>query len=813
MNTQTVGGASSRVASAASGSESQLDSTSQKNPLEPPEPAKGPPAATLAAPQPTPAQATASDGPLATNALVSSQSAHPVTSSLPASPTASAFPRTAPPPSALNKQLLSKLNKSIREKQKIITQREPQSRAPTQLQEIVGLGSAGTQSVALDTGTPNEPVSEPDTDDAAPRDERARRRRVAKQALTRTDFFAAKLALAVDDVSLLDSDETFVYESGADGAGSTSTGAAGPAVAAVVNGAPLAINGNGHGALLGGGPSGTTAVAPLNGGGPGTHLPGSPDAVLLVSVRPDVLTLTVLSPHERLALRAESVHSVQLKQEKRGINLYERVARRKGSQHSLLSDRPDTRFLDERRALLDGRMFDRGVYDDRKALSNSDERRFDGFVPSIHEDEPYGFGETTEEADDGHESGENGKHVPATADMDGADTVPRLTSLKLRSTTSKLFDKNGAQPRRYLTIPDDFDIEDFDDELIYYDNHNIRFPHHGLHATELSLLLPGPKLPHYRLLNLSLGNKRRGKTKRYQLVGYGKEDYGYYDEFYDYGGENNQYGQVGYAAPGPASPFTGQTPAFGSPRFHGPPQNRLLPSNTHFMLPRKVSSSTLTPNRLRVFKNVIYLAISIIVILLVGFALGFLLASTKELTDVAILSIDNTLISQDELVFSMVVGALNPSWFTVEVQDVELDIFAKSGYLSEPGASSVETVLLGTVIELELPVVFDGSFFAREPAHERGEIKLLAPGKNLTSGGVSSKLSRQAGLWSRQQNSDVITLELDSDNSDKWNIILKHPFDLVIRGVLKYTLPLSGSQKSVVVSKVSFVDPLTNEFK
>lgn len=811
MNTQTAGGTSSRVASTANDNESQLESTALKTPLEPPEVAKGPPAVTLAPPLPAPGQASTPDGPPATNAPSALQTP-PVALSLPSSPTAPTFSRTAAPPAALNKQLLSKLNKSIREKQKIITQREPQSRAPTQLQEIVGLGSAGTQSAALDTGTPNEPASEPDTDDAAPKDERARRRRVAKQTLTRTDFFAAKLALAVDDVSLLDSDETFVYESGADGAGSASTGAAGPAVSTVVNGAPVAINGNGLGALLGAGASGAAAIAPLNGGGFVPHLAGSPDAVLLASLRPDVLTLTVLSPHERLALRAESVHSVQLKQEKRAINLYDRVARRKGSQHSLLSDRPDARFLDERRALLDGRVFDRGVCDERKGLSNSDERRFEGFVPSIHEDEPYGFGETTEEADDGHESGENGKLASGATDIDGADTVPRLTSLKLRSTTSKLFDKNGAQPRRYLTIPDDFDIEDFDDELIYYDNHNIRFPHHGLHATELSLLLPGPtKLPHYRLLNLSLGNKRRGKNKRYQLVGYGKDDYGYYDEFYDYGGENNQYGQVGYAAPGPSSPFTGQTPAFGSPRFQGPSQNRLLPSNTHFMLPRKVSSSSMTPNRLRVFKNVIYLAISIVVILLVGFALGFLLASTKELTDVAILSVDNTLISQDELVFSMVVGALNPSWFTVEVQDVELDIFAKSGYLGEPGTSSVETVLLGTVIELELPVVFEGSFFAREPAHQRGEIKLLAPGKNLTSGGVSSKQSERTGLRLRQRNPDLMALELDSDNSDKWNIILKHPFDLVIRGVLKYTLPLSGSQKSVVVSKVSFVDPLTNE--
>ena len=63
--------------------------------------------------------------------------------------------------------------------------------------------------------------------------------------------------------------------------------------------------------------------------------------------------------------------------------------------------------------------------------------------------------------------------------------------------------------------------------------------------------------------------------------------------------------------------------------------------------------------------------------------MGFLLATTKELTNVSINSFENPIVSQDELLFNIIVEAFNPGWFTVSIDEVELDIFAKSGYLSE----------------------------------------------------------------------------------------------------------------------------------
>ena len=104
--------------------------------------------------------------------------------------------------------------------------------------------------------------------------------------------------------------------------------------------------------------------------------------------------------------------------------------------------------------------------------------------------------------------------------------------------------------------------------------------------------------------------------------------------------------------------------------------------------------------------------------------------------------------------------------------------------------NTVETVLLGTVTNLESPMTFAGGFFTREFTSQNGEIKLLRPGRNLTS-----------LEFDKNRN------ESEPDNSDKWEIIAKNPFDLIVRGILKYNLPMSKVTKSVVVSKVGYIDP------
>lgn len=389
---------------------------------------------------------------------------------------------------------------------------------------------------------------------------------------------------------------------------------------------------------------------------------------------------------------------------------------------------------------------------------------------------------------------------------------PGSSSSKLRSTTSKLFDKKGAQPRRYSIIPDDIDIEDFDDELIYYDN-NVRFPinSNSLNFNENSPLVSGGghKLPHYRSLNLNLPNHKRqpSKNKRYLSVDntqpnspsgnnmnsdifpfpYPEQNQNYYYGLDEYDEENSIDDRVPFHKPIRKT----------SSRFNNP---HLSPNNNHFILPRKKSFGYQHYNYL---KRTIYTLISILGILTIGFILGFVMATTKDLASVQISDIQNPLISQDELVFNVVVEAFNPGWFTVGIEEVELDIFAKSGYLpttenlldpetsEERSQNTVETVLLGSIYTLESAIYFPGGFFNREPIQQVGEIKLLSPGNNLTNFDTLAATNNST----------------EPDNSEKWEVISKNPFDLIIRGILKYNLPMSKSTKSVVVTKTSYVDP------
>lgn len=419
------------------------------------------------------------------------------------------------------------------------------------------------------------------------------------------------------------------------------------------------------------------------------------------------------------------------------------------------------------------------------------------------------------------------------------------SSSKLRSTTSKLFNKKGNQPRRYSIIPDDIDIEDFDDELIYYDN-NIRFPYNGTNnnsgiLNENSPLINQnqgqfnnhPRIPHYRSLNLNVQNSKKPinsiKNKRYLSMGQppfnsnntpgsplvanannANSDifpFPYPDPHQNYYYDLDEYDEE--------AQFGSDPKAFDVKQGHP----HLSPNSGHFFLPRKVSRTSMKSSNINCIKSFIYTLISILCILAIGFVLGFILASTKDLANVSIVSIENTLVSQDELIFNVVVEAFNPGWFTVNIEEVEIDIFAKSGYLPDleiQGSTrsevapvmvknTVETVLLGSVFNLESTLEFEGGFFNRDPIQQTGTIKLISPGKNLTN---FNSFSRQ-----RSNFLDISTLNkrdsnsTEPDNSKKWEIISKNPFDLILRGILKYNLPMTKNVKSVVINKVGYVDP------
>ena len=213
-------------------------------------------------------------------------------------------------------------------------------------------------------------------------------------------------------------------------------------------------------------------------------------------------------------------------------------------------------------------------------------------------------------------------------------------------------------------------------------------------------------------------------------------------------------------------------------------------------------------------------------------AVGFLFATTKPLSDVSIKEIQNVLASEQELMLDLLVEAVNPNIITVAITDLDVNIFAKSKHVASdhspshrhrrlpqlrtssslpPTVSShsptdvtttsgwppfwdpdadhdtdplpdpdidASTLLLGRILHLDTALTFDGSPVAHTPATSIGELRLPHPGNRTESRG-----------------------------SARWDRVLEAPFELIVRGVLKYQVPLSGRAKTVAIGRSVVVHP------
>lgn len=801
------------------------------------------------------------------------------------------------PSAKLNKATISNLNKSLKAKQRIINAKLPQPKSPIIITEMLNTSpqaptfangysanaeheADNTNSAAATAARKNSssntlPTVPNPSSDGLPRQATIPTKRISKQNSTRTDFFAAKLASAVDDVDSSDSDETFVYENnfGEEGAKSTQmpanpmpapidnvsvSGSASVTPAGVPSQSPRAPNEESHEA-------GTT-----RGNEPGRLLPPrqptpgqghntgtSEEAHKAVEASETSSTHASLNidnmghsrqrpPYNRNGSIYSVAHASHQPEFNKSLPFNESVASSKVSNtsnfqsprqqsprefnnHTIAGDvRPFNSTQSNRgTSINEGSTFaDEQLSYDDVASDVLDNTSINTETYSVHKDS--GGSTHNYQNNYGNFSLNNDLRnfsVPLNASLKSqnisAASNPSknykssTSSSKLRSTTSKLYDKKGSQPRRYSIIPDDIDIEDFDDELIYYDN-SVKFPYNDGNVTNYSetspLLGQHPRIPHHRSLNLSMqGNKKNLnlKNKRYLSTG---------QAFLDNGNENKLVANSKYHNPD-IFPFPYADPQqnyyydvdeledsisfddgnrkdakFYSPRsgqFSSQYFNPHFSQNKNRVVLSNITRSNVGVKRMNCIKSFFCTLISVLSILLVGFLMGFIFTTTKNLTNVNIQSIESATVSQDELLFNIVVEAFNPGWFTVAVSDVELDIFAKSGYLgdhdgNEPGITVVETVLLGTVRQLESELLFNGGFFTREKDVQKTGVKLVSPGRNLT---------------------EVSVAKDEPDNAKKWEIISKHPFDLVVRGVMKYTLPFGRSTQSVSVNKVGYIDP------
>ncbi|KAI2787845.1 hypothetical protein POX_f08223 [Penicillium oxalicum] len=237
----------------------------------------------------------------------------------------------------------------------------------------------------------------------------------------------------------------------------------------------------------------------------------------------------------------------------------------------------------------------------------------------------------------------------------------------------------------------------------------------------------------------------------------------------------------------------------------------------------------------------------LIMLLVAGGAASFITAATKTLVDVQIVEIQNVLASEQEIMLDLQVEAVNPNIFPVTIEDTDINIFAKSRHVGtdsswtdHPSAgatsraprversrrrwylsqlvkclgntdcaeqamdlyskgqtgrsggggvdkgtdpindpeSDSQTMLLGRVYHFDSPLSFEASPWGRMLSVSKGQIRLTHPGNKTEAGGT-----------------------------ERWERVLQHPFDLIVRGTVKYQLPLSTRYNSASISSSVRVIP------
>lgn len=178
----------------------------------------------------------------------------------------------------------------------------------------------------------------------------------------------------------------------------------------------------------------------------------------------------------------------------------------------------------------------------------------------------------------------------------------------------------------------------------------------------------------------------------------------------------------------------------------------------------------------------------------IAFVVGFTVAALRPLQDFDVLSMSDVLVSDRELVFSLIMHGRNPSIFATRISACNLDIFATSAYInaqhyssevhielttedfeanlaieqSHDSSSHTRTLLLGTIYQFDSPVEFWGGI-SNGMQWRTGVTKLVDPLKS---------------------------------NATIWSEISEHEFDLNVKGVVSYlvfgrnySLPVSVSYK------------------
>ncbi|KAI4169651.1 MAG: hypothetical protein LQ343_005529 [Gyalolechia ehrenbergii] len=220
----------------------------------------------------------------------------------------------------------------------------------------------------------------------------------------------------------------------------------------------------------------------------------------------------------------------------------------------------------------------------------------------------------------------------------------------------------------------------------------------------------------------------------------------------------------------------------------------------------------------------VYTSLATLMAALIAAVIIIMVMCSKPLLDVRIKDICNVLASEQEIMLDLHVHAVNPNLVAIQISDLDVNIFAKSKHVgtgemwrnrgsrplrdhdvatmvpaaesehprtSHPAASpssfsthgvdegtdpitdpetDAQTMLLGRIFEFDSPLIFDPSPLHYTPLSSVGEVRLTHPGNKTEEGG-----------------------------SERWEKVLQYDFELIVRGVVKYGLPLSSVRRKASV--------------
>jgi hypothetical protein len=204
------------------------------------------------------------------------------------------------------------------------------------------------------------------------------------------------------------------------------------------------------------------------------------------------------------------------------------------------------------------------------------------------------------------------------------------------------------------------------------------------------------------------------------------------------------------------------------------------------------------------------LVLSLMVLLVISGAIGFMFATTQPLIDVKILALKSVLASEQDLIFDVKVQGRNPNLVNVYIDSANLVVFAKSKYagtdseywkrpqtldlmrrglrnkrddpLDDPPTgddpNTNPNLEIGKVYDFDTPLTFDASPFKHQLSSTTGQIRIAHPGNDTIPAG-----------------------------SERWGKVIQHEFELILRGTLQYTVPLNSRSRNISVEARATVKP------